>query len=159
MKQFCRELWMVFWEGGFFWRFGRSQVQKTEEKWPGDQNFLLFCGRHKWMTPNTLTWSNFQEAIYIENAGIFADCLCGSINTMYKSSSFPNPLKLTDVTPLHKKGGRLKKKNYRPVSIFQFLSIFSERIIFAQLSAIFDYIFSKYQCRFGKAIKISIWKC
>ena len=96
--------------GGFFWRFGRSQLQKTEERWSGGQIFLLFCGRHKLMTPNTLTWSNFPQAIYIENAGIFADCLCGSINTMSKSSLFPNPLKLNDVTPLHKKTEDLKKK-------------------------------------------------
>ena len=66
------------------------------------------------MTPNTLTWNNFQffcfrEQIILkknktkENADIFVDYLCESINAIFKSSIFPNSLKVADVTPLHKK--------------------------------------------------------
>ena len=83
------------------------------------------------MILNILTWSNFQfffqEAIYIENAGSFADCLCGSINTMSKSSLFPTPLKLTDVTPLHKKDGKdLNKKTTDQLVYFNLYQYFLE---------------------------------
>ena len=38
-----------------------------------------------------------------EDADIFVDVLCKSINATFKSSMFPNSLKLADVTLLHKK--------------------------------------------------------
>ena len=61
---------------------------------------------------------------------------------------FPNTLKLANVTPLHKKGREDLKENYRPVSILPALSKVSERIMFAQIPAFFDNVFSKYQCGF-----------
>ena len=42
-----------------------------------------------------------------ENIDMFADFLCTSINGAIKSASFPSSLRLTDVTPLHKKGERI----------------------------------------------------
>ena len=52
-----------------------------------------------------------------ENADIFVDYLCDSINALFRSSMFPNSLKLADVTPLHKKGRKALKEDYRSVSI------------------------------------------
>ena len=52
-----------------------------------------------------------------ENVGVFADFLCTSINSSIKSSLFLSCLKFADVTPLHKKGRKDAKQNYRPVSI------------------------------------------
>ena len=78
------------------------------------------------------------------------DYLCDSINALFKSSMFPNSLKLADVTPLHKKGRKELKEDYRSVSILPTLSKMFERIMFAQISAFFDNVFSKYQCGFQK---------
>ena len=78
-----------------------------------------------------------------ENADIFVDCLCD--NDMFKSSMFPNSLKLADVTPLDKKGRKELKEDNRSVSILPTLSK-----MFAQISAFFEYVFSKYQCGFWK---------
>ena len=69
---------------------------------------------------------------------------------MFKSLMFPNSLKLADVTPLHKQGWKELKKDNRSVSILPTLSKIFEMIMFAQVSAFFDYVFSKYQCRFRK---------
>ena len=69
---------------------------------------------------------------------------------MFKSSMFPNSLKLADVTPLHKTGRKELKEDYRSVSILPTLSKVFERIMFVQISAFFDNVFSKYQCGFAK---------
>ena len=83
-----------------------------------------------------------------ENADIFVDCLCG--NDIFKSSMFPNSLKLADVTPLDKKGRKELKEDNRSVSILPTSSKIFEMIMFAQISAFFEYVFSKYQCGFWK---------
>ena len=78
------------------------------------------------------------------------DYLCDSINASSKSLMFPNSLKLAYVTPIHKKGMKELKEDYRSVSILPTLSKMFERIMFVQISASFDNVFSKYQCGFRK---------
>ena len=51
------------------------------------------------------------------------DYLCDSINALFKSLMFPNSLKLADVTPIHKKGMKELKEDYRSVSILPTLSV------------------------------------
>ena len=76
---------------------------------------------------------------------LFAEFLWKSTNSSIKSSTFPPYLKLADVTPLHKKGKKDKKGNYRPVSFLPTLSKCFEKWMFSQKSAYFNEIFSKYQ--------------
>ena len=78
------------------------------------------------------------------------DYLCDSINALFKSLMFPNSLKLADVTPIHKKGMKELKEDYRSVSILPTLSKMLERIIFVQISSSFGNAFSKYQYGFRK---------
>ena len=85
-----------------------------------------------------------------ENAHIFVDYLCESINSMFKSSMLPNSLKLADITPLHKKGSKELNEDYKSVSILPTLSKSFERIIFAKMSAFFDNDFSQYKYGFRK---------
>ena len=84
------------------------------------------------------------------NIDILADFLCTSINSAIKSLSFPSSLKLAGVTPMHKKGRKDMKENFRPVSILPTLSNIFEKCMFAQMSTFFDNIFSNQQCRFRK---------
>ena len=58
------------------------------------------------------------------------DYLYESINAMFKSSMFPNSLKLADVTALHKKDSKELKEDYRSVSVLPTLSKSFERIMF-----------------------------
>ena len=54
--------------------------------------------------------SQISAKIIKENVDIFAEFLWKSINSSIKSSTFRSCLKLADVTPLHKKGKKYKKK-------------------------------------------------
>ena len=76
------------------------------------------------------------------------DYFCDSINALFKSSMFPNSLKLANDTSLHKKGRKELKEDYRSVSLLPTLSKMFK--MFVQISAFFDKVFSKYQCRFRK---------
>ena len=67
-----------------------------------------------------------------------------------KSGVFPDNLKYADVSPAFKKGDRLNKANYRPVSVLSSLSKIFERLIFAQVNTYMDPKLSIYQCGFRK---------
>ena len=49
-------------------------------------------------------------------------------------------------TPVHKKGAKASKDNYRPVSILSNISKINERLLFKQISEYFEPILSKFQC-------------
>ena len=70
---------------------------------------------------------------------------------------FPNSLKLADITPIHKKGMKELKGDYRSVRILPTLSKMFERIMFVQLSASFENVCSKYQCGFRKDYSTQHW--
>ena len=94
--------------------------------------------------------SNIPAKIIKENLGIFPDFLCTNINSSFKSSSFPSYLKMANVTPLHRKGKKDLKENYRPVSILPVFSEVFERSMFGQMCSFFDNFLSKQQCGFRK---------
>ena len=96
--------------------------------------------------------SDIPTKIIKENVDVFPDFLSSSINSSIKSSFFPSCLKFADVTPLHKKGRKSAKQNYRPVSILPTLSKICERSLFKQMSSYFENIISKYQLFLGKAL-------
>ena len=88
-----------------------------------------------------------------ETIGIFSEFLWKSINSSIKSSTFPSCLKSADVTPLHKKGKKDKKDDYRPASILPSLFKCFEKSMFSQMSAYFDEILSEYQYGFRKGYR------
>ena len=106
---------------------------------------------HNLKMNNASQSSDIPTKIIKENVDIFAEFLWKSINSSIKSFTFPSCLKLADVTPLHKKGKKDKKDNYRPVRILPTLSKYFEKRMFSQMSAYFDEIFSQYQYGFRKA--------
>ena len=57
---------------------------------------------------------------------------------------------MADVTPLHKKGKKDLKENYRPVSILPIFSKVFEKSMFVEMSSFFDNFLSKQQCGFRK---------
>ena len=72
------------------------------------------------------------------------------INDMLEHNIFPDALKLADVKPVHKKGDSTDMGNFRPISLLPTLSKVFERIIFDQLNAHFESIFSPLLCGFRK---------
>jgi hypothetical protein len=85
-----------------------------------------------------------------DNAELFTDFLHPCINECFESSLFPAFLKNANITPIHKKGSKNFKGNYRPISILPNVSKIFERPIFNQMGTFFEKIFSNYQCGFRK---------
>ena len=71
-------------------------------------------------------------------------------STDLETSAFSPSMKLVNVAPVHKKGNRSEKDNYRPVSILPSLSKVFERCIYNQIAQFFDKILSKHHCGFSK---------
>ena len=65
-----------------------------------------------------------------ENSDIFGDFIFGNYNNCVSYSFFPNSLKNAIITPVHKKGAKTSKDNYRPVSILLNISKIYERLMF-----------------------------
>ena len=65
---------------------------------------------------------------------IFSNKLLSDFNFSVTSGTYPNNLKHTDVTPAFKKGDRLDKENYPPVSILLALSKIFERLLYYQIN-------------------------
>ena len=98
---------------------------------------------------------------------IFSEFLCAAINESLESSSFPNELKLADITPVYKKkGSKNDKGNFRPISILPVLSKIYEKVIHAQVSTYFNDILSDRQFGYRKGmstqtpllVMTEIWK-
>ena len=85
-----------------------------------------------------------------ENSDIFGDFIFGNYNNCVSSSIFPNFLKNAIITPVHKKGAKSSKDNYRPVSTLSNLSKIYKRLLFKQISEYFEPILSKFQYGFRK---------
>ena len=94
--------------------------------------------------------SDIPTKIIKVNTDICADVLYSVFNRSLEVSEFPSGRKLADVTPVHKKGSRYDKGNYRTVSILPNLSKVFEICLQKQISDCFDIILSKYQCGFRK---------
>ena len=86
-----------------------------------------------------------------ENSDIFAYFISENLNDCIAKSLFPSSLKEAIITPLHKKGTKTSKDNYRPVSILSNISKIYKSFIFKQMSEYFESILSKYQCGFRKS--------
>ena len=73
-----------------------------------------------------------------DNCDIIACKLQSDFNKSINSASFPDNLKNADITPVHKKGDRTDKSNYRPVSILPPLSKINERLLYYQIDHYMD---------------------
>ena len=71
--------------------------------------------------------SDIPTKVIKSNSDIFTDALYSEFNRSLETSVFPPSMKLANVTPVHKKGNRSEKDNYRPVSILPNLSKVFER--------------------------------
>ena len=85
-----------------------------------------------------------------ENIGIITHKIHNDFNHSISSGKFPSNLKWADVTPAHKKGDRIDKSNYRPISTLTNISKVFERLMYYQMCTYIENILSKYQCGFRK---------
>ena len=71
-------------------------------------------------------------------------------NVSKDDQNFPDSLKLADVAPIHKKGVRTTKENYRPVSLLPTVSKLFERDMYNQIIKYIDKYLSPYLFGFRK---------
>ena len=94
--------------------------------------------------------TNTPTTLIKENSNIFRDFIFGNCNNCVCYSIFPMILQNAIMTPVHKRGAKMSKDNYRPVSTFSNISKIYERLVFKQISEFFEPILSKFQCGFRK---------
>ena len=94
--------------------------------------------------------NSIPTRIIQENCDIFVPRITSDLNISIHDGVFPINLKNADVTPVFKKGDRLNKCNYRPVSILPSLSKIFERIMFSQINSYINPKLSMYLCGFRK---------
>ena len=100
------------------------------------------------------------------NSDIISEVLVKNINECFRTSCFPDELKVAEVVPIFKKDSKTEKSNYRPVSILSNISKIYELCIYDQLSFFFENVLSKYQFGFRKGFSaqeclvsfIELWK-
>ena len=92
--------------------------------------------------------------LFIANADILSEVVCGMINLCLTSSIFPNSLKIAKIIPIFKKDDPRLPSNYRPISILPFLSKIFEKVIYSRLinHLSLNEILSPYQFGFRKNI-------
>ena len=81
---------------------------------------------------------------------VIAPYVTQMINNMIDTSTFPNSLKLAEIKPAHKKGSTTDMGNFRPISLLPIVSKLFERILYDQLNAHFEGLFSPLLCGFRK---------
>ena len=101
-----------------------------------------------WRLDNKKASQNFNipTKIIKENADIFAEYFCSSVNGLIKSSIFPSCLKVADIISIHgvhKKDKKDTKENYRSVSILPVISKIFGKSLFIQMSHYWKDIFDK----------------
>ena len=73
------------------------------------------------------------------------------INDCLLKGSFPDNLKLANITPVHKKDEPTDKETYRPISVLPLLSKIFERLIYDQFNEYLDQYLNSLLCGFKKA--------
>lgn len=84
-----------------------------------------------------------MQKIMRKNVDIFTYTLRDDFNNKTVTPVFPATLKLTDVTPVFKKGSETCKENFRPVSILPNVAKLFEHTLFQYNYVLFLIIFSR----------------
>ena len=85
-----------------------------------------------------------------ENSIFSSEDLNKFYNKCVAECNFPNPMKLADITPAHKKDDKTQKENYRPVSILSSISKIFERLIYEGINLYMNDFLSPFLCGFRK---------
>ena len=85
-----------------------------------------------------------------ENIELFSSVPSRMFNFYIDKISFPNSLKQTAITPVHKEDDANDENNCRPVSILPSLSKAFEKCLYDQICSYASSILSKGQCGFRK---------
>ena len=97
---------------------------------------------------------------------IISPYLTNLLNDLIENNTYPDSLKLAEVSPAHKKDETTNKNNYRPISLLPCISKVFEKILYAQIYNFIEKFLSPYLCGFRKGystqdcllVMIETWK-
>ena len=96
------------------------------------------------MTNLHLHCMELLKLLFCENVDV------STFNNSLLQKTFPEDLKLGDITSLFKNDKATKKRNYRPITVLSALSKAFERLLYAQMIGYADTILVPYLCGFRK---------
>ena len=96
------------------------------------------------------TYMNMQTRLLKNNFDVCAPTLHQVFNETIRSSTFPDKLKLADITPIFKNDDATNAKNYRPVSVLPGVSKCFERIMQKQMANYIENSLSPNLCGYRK---------
>ena len=89
-------------------------------------------------TRKATQYSDLPVRILNENSDIFGEYICDFFNEWVDKGTFPSILKHANITPVFKKGCKVSKGNYRPVSILPVVSKIFEKLLCKQITVFID---------------------
>ena len=98
------------------------------------------------------TYKNIPTKLLVETSDVISPFLTKINNDAKLHSNFPNPLKLADITPTHKREDTTVTDNYRSVSILPSVSKIFERDMENQILSYMEKFLSPFLCGFRKGI-------
>ena len=101
-------------------------------------------------TKKAKTFNNIPAKFLVANSDIISPIITKINNNAKSNSDFPDPLKMADIIPIHKKDETTLKDNYRPVNILPSISKIFEKLMYEQISLYFENILSAFLCGFRK---------
>ena len=79
---------------------------------------------------------------------IVSQVLCKWINNSLKTGTFPDPLKLAEIIPIHKREYPFDKDHYLPINILLLISKVFEKIIYSQVNSNIQQYLNPLLCGF-----------
>ena len=96
------------------------------------------------------TFKNIPAKVLKSSSKICSESMQLIFNDCVQNGLFPDLLKLADVTPLHKKEEKTRKKHYRPVNVLPTVSRVFERLLDKQIIDYMGLYLSSLLCGFRK---------
>ena len=95
-------------------------------------------------------YNDIPAKVLEKNGDIVSPFITKIYENAKKDCIFPSPLKTGNITPVHKKGERTNKENYRPISLLPTVSKIYERNMHDQIQNYMEKYFSPFLCGFRK---------
>ena len=105
---------------------------------------------NKLNTAKPTTYNNIPAKSLVEYSDVCSELIHMLYIDSIQNGTFPNVMKLTDITPSQKKYDKTAKENYRPISILSSLSKIYERQMHDDFYQYIESKLSPYLCGFCK---------
>ena len=83
-------------------------------------------------------------------SSVLAMALTSLVNRLFQEGSFPQQLKLAELSPIFKKDNNLDKTKYRPISILPCISVVVEKLVVLQVNSFLNDLFHEHLSAYRK---------